>query len=336
MLYNEEKTKDREQKDVINKIEKRFQEDVEEMFKETKPNLERMLEYLEKVGSFDIFNGEVTLKTIPVHGEERSVILIENEQNADFGIVMYDLFIDFYGFNHFYNEEGFDQSLTEDISKHGISTAYVPFLRCRFDENVEPLERYSIYEYSFINMFEAVLGSVFCELDYDYDNDKSLYELREIVSNPVDQLFKKHRDHIVSLLTTVTSEIEFQNIKIRPLKIDATKKDQKQSRDKILDAVVIDLEDQQFVLVSNFIYDDEDEEACNIDIYSCENQERFGISTLDHLINHYDDYKNCRMYTINYRKSKNKIRISDLSRCDSAVGYFEKIKTFIESIEKMH
>lgn len=321
---------------MINKIEKSFQREVEDIFDETKPYLEKMLLHLETVGSFEIFNGEVTLKTIPVRGEEKKAILIKNEQHVDFSIILYDSFTDFYGFEHYYDKEGYDTSMINEISIKGISEKIIPFLRCRYDEDTEILEKYSIYDYPLINNFEVTLNSIFCKLDYDYIAYKDFYTLNDLVSHSVAQLLKKQRLHIVNLFSNIKNETEIENMKIVPIKINTSLSKKKTSEYDIKDAIVIDLDECQFVMVSNYIYNDEDEESCNVEVFYCEKQESYQFSTLDILKNDYHYFRNCKIFTIDYNNNKMRKTKRDNSKSNSAAGYFIQIRTILELIEKIN
>jgi uncharacterized protein YlaI len=341
---------------VINEIEKAYQKEVEHIFGATRPHLCQVLAHLENVKSFDIYNGEVLLKNLPINGIERKVIVIDNEQNVDFLIVLDDAYTDFYGFEHFYDETGSDRSRIKEIVDGEITVNHKPFLRCYVDVQGEAVADLAIYNIRDLNYLEVILGSIFCELELDPVDEKELYEIDELVSNPVEKWFKEKMEYLIQLFTTTKDRVEFEYFSMYPLQIKT--KDIKSIDefdawlDKLLkrvspprlesdkeaecykEALVFELEKQQFVAVATYIANNDRFENNHIDIYCCkENDERF--ESFENLKNHYTNYKNRKIFEYQYRLDKKSGETDDSSKCSSAIGYFSEIVMFVKLFENM-
>lgn len=343
---------------MITAIEKKIQREVEGIYGEILPALHQVLAHLETVGQFDIFNGEVILKTLPVHGEEKQVMIIENEQNIDFCIVFDVDRVDFYAFEH--AKSSFESSYpgASVVLAEGINEKFIPALRCFAGKREKEIEVLAIYNYRQLYSLNTTLGSIFCELDIDPAKKKEFYELDDLVSRPVNKCLQTKRQHLIKLLSDTTDKIDFETFSIYPIVVKTSDiKTVKESHDMAnalrlsikaptqikteteleaecyTKALVFDGGNEQVVVFEETNHNSAHFERHHFEVYYSTNEvdDRFG--TFENLINNFKNYKNTKIFEYNYHLDKTSNHTHDQSRATSAIGYFKQLSLFMKMLE---
>ena len=118
---------------TLKTMEKEANDKLQVIFNRTEQVWRTLHDFLNRKQKLEFFNGTCFLSEITMNGDTVEAIVVLSEQNLDFLLVLNesDASIDLYYFKHYYNEEGYDTSLLEELLVGKVFEECTPMLRIK-------------------------------------------------------------------------------------------------------------------------------------------------------------------------------------------------------------
>jgi hypothetical protein len=335
----------------------------------TKENWVKVFEALKKEKELEFHTATIKLETLTINGKKQEVMAIYHEQSTDYIIMFHQIHedeekrtihIDFYSFNHYYNEEDEDDSLAKKVIEEDKIENYQPIYTIHhtsFKDNEAEIDLSGsdddIYEFGEIDSMSITYGNMMCDLYDEKGMDEMvLFETKEFVENKLKELSLGQKTKIAQIHDTLqqTKKVglwELQRIKIKepqeePDEIDMVFQQkfnlafkEETDEDCYRPVLIMKKEDMHYLIVVENLRNDEYDEEYDFSFHVCHPNHDF-FPTLEKTMNEYTSYKVRPIYQISYNHTKKpRARIFDTTGSLSDIYYFCEIEEIIKEIERI-
>lgn len=229
---------------------------LEEVKKIMVPTMDKwieILDYLKSNKTLEIYNGICKLISVSLFGKTYDSIYIYNEQNLDFLIVfsrlnlqpVKDVEIHFYGFEHYYDEEGDDQSLLDKVLKENTLKNHTPIYNIRYSSTDDLSGDFDdVYCFPKLQSLYRTFENIMSEISEEVlDSEMLWYRIQQKVNKNFSKIFKDRKEKIIEMYKQVKENGEFEEYattcvvkKIQVEKFDENK--EKDEMDLVLEKIL--------------------------------------------------------------------------------------------------
>lgn len=352
-------------KEQLTNIKKITSGEINQLLKTQRPHFNTIYDVIKKEKEQEIFNGKCLFVTLAINEEIREGIAIVNEQNMDYLLVYengHNGDIHLYAFEHYYDMEGFDQSLLENILKENNLSNYQSIYTIQSEEKKVTKNDEVIFHYPKLYYFSIIFESICIELNLEHDkNSRGMdwYRLEKAISEQLKALFKSRKDQLIDLYISLKESKEKNQHGVRAyienIQVDSLEKDEeddeldalfnklygaklteKTPEEKLAecyrDALCFDFGEEQFVLVFQTLLDDEYSLTQQMNLHYCKNQDK-QYKDLAFLLKDYRDIDNRSIYEMRFYENKGSVHKSETIGSRNDLSYYPLLSKFLLAAE---
>jgi len=340
--------------DRIDFIKNQVQEKMKEMIVPTKENWVKIFNQVQNEKEIENHNATLVLESLTVNGKKQEVLAIYQEQNTDYIIVFHNKdHIDFYSFNHYYNENGDDDSFAKKVIEKDDLQSYQPFYSIRkTSDKDESGNEDDIYRFWRLDLLAILYGNTMCGLYNETGMKEALiFDTKELVETKVKELVSVQKKKIALIHDALQNNDkvgvwELKRIKVKEPKTEPDEMDlflqqklnmsfeAETEEDCYRNALIMKKEDMHYVILIENLENSEYAEDYSFCFHVCHPHHDM-FSPFEKLVNNYHSYENRSIHDYRYTHTKKpNERIFETGGSLSDIHYFSHIETIIKEIER--
>lgn len=324
-------------------MKKEVREELKKMMVPTKEKWVNVFEKLKKEKNLSFYSAHMKIENITINGEKKEVTVIYHEQSTDYIIVFHQIHedkekkvihIDFYSFDHYYNEDDYnDYSLAKKVIKNDNIHDYQPiytihhtsFKDDRNDIDVSGSD-HDIYQYGKLDSLSITYSGMMRGLfNEEGMNEEPLSNVSDLVRQTVREIALGQKRKIAK----IHDELQ-ESKKVGKWEMAHVNARKECARP----ALICKKEDIHYLILVEYIENDEYEEAYDLCFHACHNDHEF-LPKLEDLMNNYEKYKARPIYKINYTHTKSpRERVFDVTGLIDDAYRFSRIEGILTEIER--
>jgi hypothetical protein len=332
-----------------------------------------ILEYLKLNKELEIFNGKCKLISVSSNGTMYDAIYIYNEQNLDFLVVFKrsdidprnkDIEIQYYGFEHYYDDEGSDQSLLDKVLKENTLKSYEPIYTIR-DTSTSDLsgDLNDVYHFPKLERLYRTFESIMVEISKEQMKDSGMlwYRIQEKINKKFSKIFKDRKKTIIEMYEQLKESGEFEEYGTTCFveRIQVESFDKNKEKDEIdlafekffktkfkektpqerwaetfRDALIFKRDEFQYVIVFHTLEDNELYLTEDLKVHYCMPEDQ-NYKSMEYLFEEYDNFQNRAIFEIRIDDMKGRNNRHERFGSTSDVFYFKELERLVDEIDTM-
>jgi len=323
-------------------MKKEVRKELKKMLVPTKEKWVHVFEKLKKEKNLFFHTAHMNIETITIHGEKKEVMVIYHEQSTDYIIVFHQIHedeekrvihIDFYSFDHYYNEEDEDDSLAKKVIKNDNIQDYQPiytihhtsFKDSREDSDASGSDN-DVYNYGKIDSMSITYGGMMRDLYNEEGMDEeALSEVSDLVRAKVKEIALGQKRKIAQIHDYLQQSKKAGLWELTQVKM---------SEESYRPGLILKKEDVQYLILVEYLENDEYQEAYDLRFHACHHNHEF-LPKVEDVINNCEEYKARPIYKINYTHTKSpRERVFDVTGLIDDVYRFSRIEGILAEIER--